>query len=62
MKKKFRIGSPSPYDVSNENFSKKSINPKVSRINSFSLTKARHHSLDVVSPNNFVDNKETLQV
>lgn len=55
MKKKFKRGDPSPYDICNEDFSRKVIVPKVSKVNT--KIKQRHHSLDFNSPTNF----DTLQ-
>ncbi len=52
MKKYFRIGQPSTQDISNENFNKKSLIPKGSRINSNSAAKTRHQSFDFNSPTN----------
>lgn len=62
MKKKFRIGSPSIYDISNENFNKKSISQKVSRLNIQNASRARHQSLDLNSPNSYGNAKDTLEV
>lgn len=52
MKRKFKRGEPSIFDICNENFNNKSLAPKVSRLNNLSLTKKRHHSVTFPSPTN----------
>jgi len=62
LKKRFRIGNPSTFDISNESFNKKSITQKVSRLNLHNAAKGRHQSLDLSSPNSCGNGKETLEV
>lgn len=59
MKKYLKKGEPSEYDICNENFNRKSLIPKVSKVNTIPAEKrARHQSMDIVTPTN----KETIQI
>lgn len=62
MKKSFRMGTPSIYDISNENFNRKSIAQKVSRLNVHNASRGRHQSLDLNSPHSYGNAKDTLEV
>jgi hypothetical protein len=53
MKKKFRKGDPSEFDICNENFNKKLLVPKMSKINIAPTNKKiRHQSMDITTPPN----------